>query len=319
MWLDTHIVYSSFPVNFRWVYRVSTHGIHGPQDFQCDCPEPSSVPTGYARRTGIFSPEISRIFIAHDNLAACFGIFLVELFWKTMVESNGCCSTWIFSTAAQLDISSCRSGNGWECAVGYVGEVLHTCSTDVMALVFTKWWKMEMENWWNWKNNTGLQNRDIPYVDLLEPNPYVWITEITVEVADCCWLRSIAQFWNVETVWQEWPSHPMNITFLSHHHPIIIWFSPSITMYSRFFPSYKPPFGAGISYSCCMANTPQRHATAVTGQRISEASCNMQVQLSGCEELQPCEVPPLKKSCAVEKKWWWWWWWWVILSFTTVL
>lgn len=139
-----------------------------------------------------------------------------------------------FSTAAQLDISSCRSGNGWECAVGYVGEVLHTCSTDVMALVFTKWWKMEMENWWNWKNNTGLQNRDIPYVDLLEPNPYVWITEITVEVADCCWLRSIAQFWNVETVWQEWPSHPMNITFLSHHHPIIIWFSPSITMYRSF-------------------------------------------------------------------------------------
>ena len=43
-------------------------------------------------------------------------------------------------------------------------------------------------------------------------------------------------------------------------------------------------------YSCWMANTPQRHATAVTGQRISEASCNMQVQLSGCEELQPCEV-----------------------------
>ena len=50
-----------------------------------------------------------------------------------------------FSTAAQLGISSCRSGNGWECAVGYVGEVLHTCSTDVWSLVFTTRWK------WKWK------------------------------------------------------------------------------------------------------------------------------------------------------------------------
>ena len=55
-----------------------------------------------------------------------------------------------------------------------------------------KWMKLEEQ--------PRASNRDIREIHLFEPNPYVWITESTVKVADCCWLRSIAQFWNVETV-----------------------------------------------------------------------------------------------------------------------
>ena len=70
--------------------------LNGKQDFQCDCPDPSTIPTGYARHS-VFS-ELKRktsnkattdLLVMH---CALFTMFFVE-----------------FSLL-------CRSSGGWQCA-----------------------------------------------------------------------------------------------------------------------------------------------------------------------------------------------------------
>ena len=92
--------------------------------------------------------------------------------------------------------------------------------------------------------------------------PAYWCRGLGSRKPDHLQKSLIAQVWDVETVYN---------TFLSHHHPIV-WFCPSIASYR----SFSQLQTAMLCWNFDGA--------------ISKASCTMQVQLSGCEELQPCEV-----------------------------
>ena len=229
-----------------------------------------------------------------------------------MVESNGCCSTWIFQPLHSW--ASRRAG------VVMAGNVLWDmwgkCSTPAVPMSgpwFSrqdgngngKWMKLEEQpraskSWHSWDSSIWTKPICLDYWEYCQSR---WLLLASF---DC----PILECWDCVTR----VTITSHITFLSHHHPIIIWFSPSITRYRSFSQLQCWNFLTAVGWQ----TPPNGMQPQWPGNGSLRRVAICRSSSVDVKSYSPARCSPLKKFSAVEKKWWWWWWW-VILSFTTVL